>query len=78
MDFLVHDYTTSNRKQNFYKKIRSADWYLNEKPRAYAWDPELVEFFEKFYLEVEIRERFLKKYGGRLITCLTTLKSVMF
>ena len=47
---LIHD--------SIFEKIRSNDWYLNEKPKAYTWDPESVEFFKKFDLEVERKESF--------------------
>lgn len=33
-------------------KISDGDWYLAEQPKAYTWDPEAVEFFEKFPVEV--------------------------
>lgn len=32
------------------------DWYLNENPRAYTWDPESKRFFEGLGLEVHVRE----------------------
>jgi putative GTP pyrophosphokinase len=33
-------------------KIKSEDWVLGEKPKAYCWDPESKEYFEKFELDV--------------------------
>lgn len=34
------------------KKVNGGDWYLAEKPKAYTWDPENVEFFKSFDLEI--------------------------
>jgi ppGpp synthetase/RelA/SpoT-type nucleotidyltranferase len=34
------------------KKIIDGDWHLAERPKAYTWDPEAVEFFEKFELDI--------------------------
>jgi putative GTP pyrophosphokinase len=34
------------------KKVEGGDWILGERPRAYSWDPETVEFFRGFDLEV--------------------------
>jgi len=33
-------------------KISAGDWCLGERPKAYTWDPEAVQFFNKFDLEV--------------------------
>ena len=33
-------------------KIEAGDWVLGERATAYTWDPEAVEFFEKYDLEV--------------------------
>jgi putative GTP pyrophosphokinase len=33
-------------------KVRDGDWILDERPKAYTWDPEAVSFFSKFDLEV--------------------------
>ncbi|WP_420476523.1 (p)ppGpp synthetase [Noviherbaspirillum sp. ST9] len=38
------------------RKIREGDWYLAETPKAYSWDPEAREFFEKLGLEVKLKE----------------------
>lgn len=35
------------------KRVLDGDWYLSEKPKAYSWDPETVEYFKKFDLEVQ-------------------------
>jgi putative GTP pyrophosphokinase len=34
------------------KRIEGGDWCLAERPRAYTWDPESVQFFRQFDLEV--------------------------
>ncbi len=34
------------------QKVADGDWFLNERARAYTWDPEAAEFFGKFDLEV--------------------------
>ncbi len=39
-------------------KVESKDWFINEQPIAYTWDPESVAFFKKFNLEVERKESF--------------------
>lgn len=33
-------------------RVAEGDWILSEKPRAYTWDPENIEFFCNFDLEV--------------------------
>lgn len=34
------------------KRVQDGDWFLAEQPKAYSWDPETVEYFKKFDLEV--------------------------
>lgn len=34
------------------------DWVLNEKPRAYTWDPESKDFFGQMGLEVQLKDTF--------------------
>ncbi len=34
------------------------DWFLSEKPKAYTWDPESTDFFERMGLTVEVKESF--------------------
>lgn len=34
------------------KRVAGGDWVLGERAKAYTWDPEAVEFFGKFDLEV--------------------------
>lgn len=34
------------------QKVNEGDWALGEKAKAYTWDPETVEFFRSFDLEV--------------------------
>ncbi len=38
------------------RKIADKDWHLHEKPKAYTWDPENVQFFERFDLEVSQKQ----------------------
>ena len=39
-------------------KVESKDWFLQENPIAYTWDPESVEYFKKFDLSIEKKESF--------------------
>lgn len=34
------------------QKVEGGDWILNERPKAYTWDPEAVSFFQKFDLDI--------------------------
>lgn len=34
------------------KKVDDGDWHFGEQPRAYTWDPEVVEYFKGFDLAV--------------------------
>jgi len=34
------------------------DWHLNEPPKAYTWDPESKQFFEKLGVSVHLKESF--------------------
>jgi putative GTP pyrophosphokinase len=40
------------------EKISSKDWFLVERPKAYTWDPESVQFFTGFDLDVQAKESF--------------------
>lgn len=37
-------------------KVADGDWVLGERPKAYSWDPETVEYFNQFDLNVERKE----------------------
>lgn len=37
-------------------KVNQGDWYLNEKPMAYTWDPESERYFLTFDLNVQRKE----------------------
>lgn len=39
-------------------KIKSKSWRLLEKPIAYTWDPESVEFYKKFGIKTSIKPSF--------------------
>ncbi|MCB1356180.1 MAG: RelA/SpoT domain-containing protein [Maritimibacter sp.] len=39
-------------------KVDLGDWYLDERPKAFTWDPEARQFFERFDLDVETRDTF--------------------
>lgn len=39
-------------------KVAEGDWVLGERAKAYSWDPEAVNFFKTFDLEVEQKESF--------------------
>ncbi|WP_323455092.1 RelA/SpoT domain-containing protein [Rhizobium sp. Root491] len=34
------------------KKVQDGDWFLDERPKAYTWDPEAADFFKNFDLDV--------------------------
>lgn len=34
------------------KKVADGDWFLDERPKAYTWDPEAADFFREFDLDV--------------------------
>jgi ppGpp synthetase/RelA/SpoT-type nucleotidyltranferase len=38
------------------EKVNRGDWHLEEKPRAFTWDPEAVAFFKGLGLSTEYRE----------------------
>jgi putative GTP pyrophosphokinase len=40
------------------EQVKRGDWVLFERPKAYTWDPESKEFFEKHDLDVQIKESF--------------------
>ncbi|WP_084714025.1 RelA/SpoT domain-containing protein [Thioclava pacifica] len=40
------------------KKVEEGDWIFNEKPVANTWDPETINFFNNFDLEVRQRPTF--------------------
>lgn len=39
-------------------QICRGDWTFDERPKAYTWDPESREFFEKFDLDVQIKDSY--------------------
>lgn len=39
-------------------QLDRGDWVLHEKPKAYTWDPESRRFFERFGLNVQVKENF--------------------
>lgn len=41
-----------------HEQVNRGDWVLFEKPKAYTWDPESKDFFEKHDLEVQVKESF--------------------
>ncbi len=40
------------------KQVDDGDWYFNEKPIAYSWDPESRDFFQELGLEPKIRDTY--------------------
>jgi putative GTP pyrophosphokinase len=40
------------------KKVWDGDWFFDEKPKAYTWDPEAAAYFGKYDLDVERKETF--------------------
>jgi len=40
------------------RRVAAGDWCLGERPKAYTWDPEAVEFFGQFDLEIEEKPTF--------------------
>lgn len=40
------------------QQLQDKEWYLNEKPKVYSWDPEAIEFFKKLDLEPEIKSSY--------------------
>ncbi|MGA8573780.1 MAG: RelA/SpoT domain-containing protein [Desulfobaccales bacterium] len=40
------------------EQLTRKDWVLFEPPVAYTWDPESMEFFRNFELQVEVKESF--------------------
>lgn len=40
------------------EKVTNGDWYFEEKPVAYSWDPESKDFFESLGLEVKLRDTY--------------------
>lgn len=40
------------------EKVGKGDWYLQEKPKAYTWDPEARSFFSQFDLNIEEKPSF--------------------
>lgn len=39
-------------------KVAERDWFLPEPPKAYTWDPESRRFFERYGIEVQVKESF--------------------
>ncbi len=38
--------------------VNGKNWVLGEKPKAYTWDPESKLFFEKFDLDIELKDTY--------------------
>lgn len=58
------------------QKVKDGDWVLNEKPKAFTWDPENEKFFKEFELDIIQRETsytsvhyILKPRKDKMICC---------
>ena len=40
------------------EKVTNGDWIFVEEPKAYTWDPESVEFYQKLNITTEVRDTF--------------------
>lgn len=40
------------------EKVTNGDWIFIEEPKAYTWDPESVEFYQKLNITTEVRDTF--------------------
>lgn len=40
------------------EKVSNGDWILVEEPKAYTWDPESVQFYQKLSITTEVRDTF--------------------
>lgn len=48
------DFTTIDH--SIRQKVESGDWVLAERPKAFTWDPEASNFFERFDVDVKTRD----------------------
>ena len=39
-------------------KVTNGDWVFLEEPKAYTWDPESVQFYQKLNIKTEVRDTF--------------------
>ena len=40
------------------EKVTNGDWVFVEEPKAYTWDPESVQFYQKLNIKTEVRDTF--------------------
>ena len=52
---LLHQHQFTALHAEFLKKTQN-DWYLVEPPKAYTWDPESADFFQKLGINTEVKE----------------------
>jgi ppGpp synthetase/RelA/SpoT-type nucleotidyltranferase len=38
------------------KRLADGDWILSERPKVYTWDPENIEFFQNFDLDISTKD----------------------
>lgn len=55
---LYQDQFPSIHKEILYKVDGLKDWHLAEPPKAYTWDPESKQFFERLGVTVEVKDSF--------------------
>jgi len=55
---LYQDQFQKIHKEILVKVESQRDWYLPEAPKAYTWDPESKQFYERQNIQVEIKESF--------------------
>jgi putative GTP pyrophosphokinase len=55
---LYQDQFQKIHKEILVKVEDQRDWYLPEAPKAYTWDPESKQFYERQKIQVEIKESF--------------------
>ena len=55
---LYQDQFQKIHKEILVKVESQLDWYLPESPKAYTWDPESKQFYERQNIQVEIKESF--------------------
>lgn len=44
--------------QHIQRQVDEGDWFFNEKPVAYSWDPESKDFFQDFGLDLKIKDSY--------------------
>ncbi|HVY75208.1 MAG TPA: RelA/SpoT domain-containing protein [Puia sp.] len=40
------------------EKVTNGDWIFVEEPKAYTWDPESVQFYQRLNIQIEVRDTF--------------------